>query len=87
MDLRANFRDTIDMLEDMQQMAQQVMQDHDTQATGVKTGVGLGLGLSIEMLIAWATLIYFLLQIGLLLPKYKKMWNEIKAKKGDKDPP
>lgn len=59
-----------------------ILDDADTKAAAVKMGIASGGGIltavTLNEWVALATLVYVVLQIGLLLPKY---WRLLKKKK------
>lgn len=60
------------------------MSFHEEKVTTINTGVAAGsavmYGLTLNDWVLIATLFYFILQIGLLLPKYVTMYKEWKLK-------
>ena len=62
------------------------MQDHSVSAEHAKMAIGAGLvtttALTLNEWVALTTLFYFLLQIGLLIPKYITLFKLWKQKRG-----
>ena len=56
----------------------------EVKAAAAKAGTGVALGtttaITLNQWVAIITIVYFLLQIGLLAVKYKKLWDERKKK-------
>jgi hypothetical protein len=71
----------------MKEPMQQMIESHETQVAAAKAAPAIGGGiltaLTLNEWVALATLIYVVLQIGLLIPRYVEIYRRWKKKKQD----